>query len=114
MEHGTTNENNRVARDDEDRKPRWKSAVLRIGFAPVADTQGDDAAEEQTFVSDRIENYAKCAPLVIASRDVAIESVTNRSEQKDGDGGKTLPFKWVPALNALAVVNCHRDEGRNH
>src|SRR5438477_826149 len=42
----------RVPRDDKNREPRRKSAVVGIDFAPIANAQGDDAAEQQSLVGN--------------------------------------------------------------
>ena len=66
-----------IARDNEDREPGWESAVLRIDIAPITDAQCDDAAQKQSFVGDRIENDSKRTPLIVATRDVSIQSVAD-------------------------------------
>ena len=82
----------RVPSDDQNREPRRKSAVLGIDLAPVADAQSDDAAQQQAFVRDRIENRSERAPLFVAARNVSIESVAHSRDQKNRDRGETLPF----------------------
>src|SRR5947208_582793 len=83
------------------RKPPRKSAVIGIDFAPIADAQRDDAAEQQPLVRNRIENRAECAALFVAARDVSVESVADRCDQKNRDGGEALPLQRRAALNAL-------------
>ena len=46
MQDNRADEDDGVAGDDENGKPRRKSSVIRVKFAPVRDTQRDDAAEE--------------------------------------------------------------------
>ena len=57
MQDDSADENNGVARNDENRKPRREVAIIGI-VAPVADAQSDDAAEQQAFVGNRIEDDA--------------------------------------------------------
>jgi hypothetical protein len=104
----------RVPRNHQNREPRRKPAVLGIDLAPVADAQSNDAAQQQTLVRDWIENRAERAPLFVAAGDVTIESVAHGSDQKNGDGGETLPFERLAALNALTIINRHGDERRDH
>ena len=113
MEHSTADEDDRVPRDDEHRKPGGKSAIIRI-VAPVSDAEGNDAAEEQTFVRDRIENNAEGTALVVTARDITIEPVTDGGEKKNNNRGEALPFERFAALDTLTIIDRHRDEGRNH
>ena len=57
MKDNCTNKNDGIAGDHEHRKPGGKSPILRI-FTPVADAKGDDSAEKQAFVGDRVEDDA--------------------------------------------------------
>src|SRR5438309_11501434 len=100
MQDPGADQNDGVASNDENREPRRKSAVIGIDLAPIADAQSDDAAKQQSFVRDRIENCAERAALLVAACDVAIKSVADRRDQKNGDGGETLPFQRCAALNA--------------
>src|SRR5438552_14680431 len=114
MQHTRADENHSDSRDNENGKPGWKSSVLGIDIAPIADAQGNNGAQEQSFIGNRIENRAECAALFVTTRDISIESVADGCDQKNRDRGKTLPFEWRTALNALAVIDSHRDEDRNH
>src|SRR5882724_1097072 len=114
MQYTRADENDGISGDNENGKPGWKSSVLGIDIAPIADAQGDDGAQEQAFIGNRIENRAERAALFVAARDISIESVADGCDQKNRDRGKTLPFEWLAALNALAVIDGHRDEDRNH
>ncbi len=53
MQYARADENDGIARDNEDREPGWESAVLRIDIAPITDAQCDDAAQKQSFVGPR-------------------------------------------------------------
>src|SRR5438309_11095840 len=99
MQDPGADQNDGVASNDENRGPRRKSAVIGIDLAPIADAQSDDAAEQQSFVRDRIENRAQRTPLFVAARDIAIKAVANGCDQKNGDGSETLPFQRRAALN---------------
>ena len=114
MQDDRAHEDDSIACDDENWEPRGKSPVIRIELAPVRDAQRDDAAEEQALVRDRIEDYTKRAALIVMPRDIAIEPVANRGEQKNNDRRVSLPFERRTALNALAIINRHRDKHRNH
>ncbi len=114
MQDPSADQNDGVPSDDENREPCWKSAVIGVDFAPIADAQSDNAAEEQALVGDRVENRAECAPLFVAARDVAIESVADGCDQKNGDGGEALPLQRCAALNTLAIIDRHGDEHRDH
>src|SRR5436190_55985 len=114
MQYTRADENHGIARDNENGKPGWKSSVLGINIAPIADAQCNDGAQEQAFISNRIENRAERAPLFVTTRDISIEPVAYGCDQKNRDCGKTLPFKRLAALDALAIIDSHRDEYRNH
>src|SRR5437773_3446953 len=58
MQNSGTDQNYRVARNDENREPYRKFSVIGIALAPIGNAQGDDAAQQQTFVGDRVENNA--------------------------------------------------------
>src|SRR5438876_9736594 len=58
MQNNRAYEDDSVPRDHENRKPSREPSVFRINLAPVADAQCDNAAQEQTFVGDWIENHA--------------------------------------------------------
>ena len=109
-----TDQNDGVARDNENGKPCRKSAVIGIDFAPVAYAQGDDAAEQQSLVRNRIENRTERAPLFVAPGDVTVESVADRRDQKNGNRRETLPLERIVTLDALAILNRHGDERRDH
>src|SRR5205823_14315695 len=98
-------QNDHVARYDEDGKPCGKFSVMRVAWAPVVDAERNDASEQQSFVGDRIEDHAKGAALIVASRDVAIEAVTDGREEKDRDGGQALPILRAAFLNAWPTIN---------
>src|ERR1700686_3595928 len=114
MKHRAANENNNVARDDQDREPGGKSSVFRIDFAPIADAECDDSVQEQALVGDWIENHPERTALVVSPGHIAIESVADGGEQEDHDRGKALPLEWFTALDALAIINRHRHEPRDH
>src|SRR5437773_9111586 len=114
MQDGGTDQNDGVAGNDENREPYRKFSVIGIALTPIANAQGDDAAQEQPFIGDRIENNAQPAALVITAGDISIETVARGREKKDDDGSKTLPFQRITALNAFAVVNRQGDKHRNH
>ena len=71
-------------------------------MAPIADAERDDAAEEQAFVGDRIEDDAEGAALVITPRDIAIESVADRRDEEDEDRGEALPFQRFARVRCSA------------
>src|SRR5437660_2145038 len=100
-----TDQNDGVARDNENEKPCRKSAVIGIDFAPVAYAQGDDAAEQQSLVRNRIENRTERAPLFVAPGDVTVESVADRRDQKSGDRRETLPLRRSGTMDALDIIN---------
>src|SRR6266478_1232047 len=110
MQYTRADENHGISRDNENWKPGWKSSVLRVDIAPIADAQGNDGAQEQAFIGNRIENCAERAALFVTTSDISIESVADGRDQKNHDGGKTLPFERRAPLNALAVIDSHRDE----
>src|SRR5436190_13361073 len=114
MKHRAADHNDRVACDDEDRKPCGKFSIMLIARTPVADAESNDAAEQQSFVGDRIENHAEGAALIVTTRDVAIETVTDGREKKDRNGGEPLPILRAAFLNALSVINRQGDEYRDH
>src|ERR1051325_4463035 len=114
IKHARADENDGVARDHQDRKPDREVAIIGIGFAPVANAQSDDAAEEQTFVGDRIENDTERAALFVATGDIAIKTVADRSNEEDQDRGESLPLKRLATFDALAIINRHGDKRRNH
>src|SRR5256886_14684817 len=66
MENDRADQDDRVAGNDEDRKPNRKFSVVGIGFAPVADAESNNATQEQAFVRDWIENCAEGAALFVA------------------------------------------------
>jgi hypothetical protein len=51
---------------------------------------------------------------MVATRDVSVQAVTQRGDQENSDGSEAFPFQRRAALNALAIINRHRDESRNH
>src|SRR5437762_6048056 len=114
VQYTRADENHGIARDNENGKPGWKSSVIGINIAPIADAQCNDGAQEQAFISNRIENRAERAPLFVTTRDISIEPVAYGCDQKNRDRGKTLPFERGAALDALAIIDSHRDEYRNH
>src|SRR5437879_1668533 len=114
MWHAGADENDGIACDNENGEPCRKSSVFRIDIAPVADAQGNDGAQEQAFIRNRIENRAERAPLLVMTSDIAIESVARGCNEKNHDRGKTLPFERRATLDALPVINRHRDKDRNH
>src|SRR5437762_4612793 len=114
MQYTRPDENHGIARDNENGKPGWKPPVLRIDIAPIADAQCNDGAQEQAFIGNRIENRAERAALFVTTRDISIEPVAYGCDQKNRDCGKTLPFERLAALDALAIIDSHRDEYRNH
>ena len=114
IKHDRADEDDGVACDDEDRKPDGEPAVVGIGFTPVADAERDDAAEEQTFIGDRIQDNAQPAPLFVTTRHITIETIANRSDQKDQNGGEALPLERFTVFNALAIIDRHRDKRRDH
>ena len=93
MQYTRADENDSISRDNENGKPCRKSSVIGIDIAPIADAQGDDGAQEQAFIGNRIENRAERAALFVATRDISIESVADGCDQKNRDRGKTLPFE---------------------
>src|SRR5262249_15738548 len=101
MQNRCAHKNDRVTRDYEDRKPRGKSSIFRRGLAPVADAQGDDATQKQTFVRNWIEIHSKRAALVVLPRDVSIQAIACGRKNKNDDCGETLPFQRIAALNTL-------------
>ena len=58
MQDGRADQNDRVTGNDENRKPYRKFSVIGIALAPIGNAQGDDTAQEQTLIGDRVENYA--------------------------------------------------------
>src|SRR4030095_8271317 len=66
------------------------------------------------LIGEWIENDSQRTPLVVAARDVAIQTITDGSDQENGDCSKTHPFERRATLDALTVVNGHRDKSRNH
>src|SRR5947207_4414290 len=92
MKHRAADHNDRVARYDEDGKPCRKCSVMLIARAPVADAERNDAAEQESLVGDGIEDHTERAALIVTPRDVAIEAVTDRRDEKDRDGGEALPI----------------------
>src|SRR4029077_14032860 len=95
-------------------EPPGKPSVIRIDIAPIADAQGNDGAQEQAFIGNRIENCAERAPLFVTTSDISVEAVARGRNEKNHDRRKTLPFKRRTALDALAIIDSHRDESRNH
>ena len=87
---------------------------MLVTCAPVADAESDDAAQEQTFVGDRIEDHAERAPLVVASRDETIDAVAGRGEKKDRDRSEALPMLGAAFLDALPIINRQRNEHGDH
>ena len=87
---------------------------MLIARAPVADAESNDAAEQESFVGDRIEDHAERAALIIMPRNIAIEAVTDCREKKDSDGGEPLPILRAAFLNALPIINRQGDENWNH
>src|SRR6185503_9791157 len=71
-------------------------------------------AQEQALVRDRIQDDAESALLVVAAGNVAIESIADRRDKKNHDRGVTLPFLGLSAFDALAVIERHEDESRDH
>src|SRR5581483_4729170 len=100
--------------DDDHREPHGKASVFRIGLAPIADTQGDDAAQKQTFVRDWIKIYSESASLVEPTRNVAIQSIAYRSENKNNDRCVALPFERLASFYALAIIDGHRHKRGDH
>jgi hypothetical protein len=107
-------QNDRITRDNENRKPGREPSVFGIYFAPVADTKSNDSAQEQTFVRNRIEDGTEGAALFVATRNISVETVARGGEQENDDGGEALPFQRYPALDALTIIDRQRHEYRNH
>src|SRR5664279_3096685 len=114
MKHRAANHNDYIARDDKNGKPYRKFSVMLVARAPIADAEGNDAAEQKSFVGDRVQNHSERAALIVTARDVAIETVTGGREEKDHDGGKALPILRATFLDALPIINRQRDEYRDH
>ena len=114
MQDGAADQDHSVAADHEHRKPEWKLSILRIDIAPVADAQGNDAAEEKALVSNRVEDDAERAFLVVTAGDVTIEPVTRSRDEEDDDRRVALPLNRLPRLDALPIIDRHQDEGRDH
>jgi len=114
MQDGGAHQNYGVAGNDEDREPNRKFSVIRIALAPISDAQRNDAAQEQTFVGDRVEDGTECAALFVATRNVSVETVARGGEQENDNGGEALPFQRRPALDTLTIIDRQRHEYRNH
>src|SRR5206468_10412885 len=72
-----------VTRDDENGKPRREPSIIRINVAPVADAERNDTAQKQALVGERIENDSQRTPLVIMACDIAVQTITDRSEHEN-------------------------------
>ena len=114
MQDRSAHQNNGVAGNDEDWEPYRKFSVIRIALAPISDAQRNDAAQEQTFVGDRVENGTECAALFVATRNISVEAVARGGEQENDNSGEPLPFQRRPALDALTIIDCQRHKHRNH
>src|SRR5438093_13469466 len=114
MQYTRADENHGIARDNENGKPRWKSSVLRVDIAPIADAQCNDRAQEQAFISNRIENRAERAPLFLTTRHISIEPVAYGFDQKNCDCGKTVPFELVDDVDALSIIDANCDVDLHH
>ena len=83
IEHCGSDENNGIARNHQDREPNGKTAILWIDFAPVTNAQGDDPAQKQTLIGNRIEDYSERAALIIAAGDITIETITDGGDEEN-------------------------------
>ena len=108
VQRDRTRHDDDIARDDEQGKPHGKLET------PVAQAERDDAREEQTFVGDWVEDFAKTAALIVAARDVAVDAVARRGDEKDGGREPALPFHRSARDHAATVVNRHHHEKRDH
>src|SRR6185436_19439332 len=72
IENGGADENDGVARDNQNGEPCRESTVIGIDVAPITDAQCNDTAEQQAFVRNGVENNSKRAPLVVATGDISV------------------------------------------
>src|SRR5207247_11120949 len=92
-------EKNSVARNHKHREPGRKTAVLRVELAPVTNAQGDDPAKQQPFIGNWIENDSQRTALMVVTRDVSVQAVTQLGNKEDSDGRETLPLIMRAELN---------------
>src|SRR5438128_5541338 len=104
IQHHRTDEDDGIARDDKNGEPCWKSSIIGINFAPVADAQCDNGAQKQAFVSNRIENDSERTPLIVAARDVSVQTIAHGSQQENADGWKTLALQRHAPLNTSTII----------
>src|SRR5438552_17442636 len=114
MQNNRAYEDDGVPRDHENRKPSREPSVFRINLTPVTDAECENAAQEQTFVRDWIEDHSERTALVVPPGHIAIEPVADGGEQEDHDRGKPLPLEWFAALDALAIINRQGHDHRDH
>ena len=114
IQHARADEKNGIARNYKNREPGRKTAVAGVELAPVTDAQADDGAKEQTLVGNWIKNDSQRTPLIVTARDISVQAVAQCGDQENRDGSEAFPLCWRAVLNALTIVNRHRDEGRNH
>src|SRR5262245_16908565 len=105
---------NGVARNYEHREPHREFSAFRFNLAPARKAQRNDTAQQQSLVSNGIENDSEYTALVISSSNVTVESVAYRGENENCDCGEPLPLQRLAAFNAFTIVNRHSDEGRDH
>ena len=114
IQDNCADEDHGITRDDKNRKPCRESSVIGVGFAPIADAEGDDTTQKKSFVRDRIKITAERAALVVSARNITIQPVAHGSENKNSDRRKTLPFERFAAFDALAIIDRHQHKGGDH
>ena len=93
MEQGGADEDDGIARDDEDREPERKLV------GPIAEAEGDDGGEEEALIGNGIEDHAEAAALIVAAGDVAIEAIAGGGDEEGEDGGDALPILRMTGLD---------------
>src|SRR5207253_10192537 len=76
--------------------------------------QRNDAAQKQALIGERIENNSQRTSLVVMACNVAVQTITDGSDYENGNCSITHPFKRRAVIDALAIINGHRHQSRNH
>ena len=104
LQYHTANDNYRIARNDENGKPKRE----RVG--PFAQAQRDDCSQQQPLICNGIKHGSKRTSLTEPPGDPSIQAIRYRSDEKDDDRSPPLPLLRPSLLDTSSVVNGEEHE----
>jgi hypothetical protein len=98
-------EDDAVAQDDDGGKPEGE---VPAGRAPIDEGEGDDAGEEEGFVSDGVDVGAKGGALVEAAGDPAVDAIGAGGGDKHAKCPPAHGFQRLVDMDGVAIVKSQR------